>query len=89
MTDRDLPTGTEDEGKTLDMPEGMKGFAPGQVLGERYQVLEMLGRGGMGEVWHAFDLEAAGRGGAEGIAARVLQVREAVGTVAAGSPRRS
>ncbi len=57
MTDPDLPTRTEGEGETLDMPEGMRGFVPGQVLGERYQVVEMLGRGGMGEVWHAFDLK--------------------------------
>jgi WD40 repeat protein len=55
MTDRDLPTHTE--GETLDMPEGLQGFANGQVLGERYQVLDMLGRGGMGEVWRAFDLK--------------------------------
>ena len=56
MTDHDA-TRTEGEGETLDMPEGMQPFIKGQVLGERYQVMEMLGRGGMGEVWHAFDLK--------------------------------
>src|SRR5262245_2585352 len=32
-------------------------LAAGRILGERYQIHELLGRGGMGEVVRAFDLK--------------------------------
>ena len=31
-------------------------FEPGSVLGDRYQIRALLGCGGRGEVWHAYDL---------------------------------
>jgi WD40 repeat protein len=48
-------TGSVDELPTLAVPT--EGLSEGQILGRRYRVRSQLGRGGMGEVWRAFDLK--------------------------------
>ena len=51
------PEASEDPDVQPTLAYSSEALAPGRILGRRYQIRSLLGRGGMGEVWRAFDLK--------------------------------
>ena len=47
---------TED-GVVSELPTTGSSFYGRQIVASRYEIFSRLGKGGMGEVWHAYDLK--------------------------------
>jgi len=56
-------------------------LAEGQTLGNRYRIRSLLGRGGMGEVWRAFDLKLRVDLALKALRPELLQDKRALGAL--------
>ena len=64
-------------------------FSPGQVLGKRYRIRSLLGRGGMGEVWRASDLKLRVDVALKALLPQLVEETRASGDPSPGGPRRA